>query len=80
MCLRTKRMPEPIAMFNIEAAGQVYNQTKKCVYLRGNFNHIAHEADPFGRICGAHIGHETAEVRERIRLQITDRVGRWLSV
>ena len=25
MCLRTKGMPEPIAMLNIEAAGQVYS-------------------------------------------------------
>ena len=29
MCLRTKGMPEPIAMFNIEGAGQVYNQTNE---------------------------------------------------
>ena len=65
VCLRTKGMPEPIAMFNIDAVGQVYNQTKKCVYLGGNVNHIAHVADPFGRVCGAHVGPETAEVREK---------------
>ena len=31
---------------------------------RGNVNHNAHEADPFGGICGAHEGYETAEVRD----------------
>ena len=29
MCFRTKGMPEPIAMFNTEGAGQVYNQTNE---------------------------------------------------
>ena len=27
MCLRTKVMPESTAIFSVEAAGQVYNQT-----------------------------------------------------
>ena len=27
MCLRTKRVPESTAIFSVEAAGQVYNQT-----------------------------------------------------
>ena len=38
MCLRTKGMPEPIAVFNMEGAGRVYNQTNEFVQLRGNFN------------------------------------------
>ena len=54
MCLRTKRMPEPIVMFNIEAASLLKNQTNKFVYLRGNLTHNAHEADPFGGICGVY--------------------------
>ena len=42
MCLRTKRMPESTAIFNVEAAGQVYNQTNELsVYLGGNVNHNA---------------------------------------
>ena len=35
MCLRTKGMPESTAIFSIEAAGQVYNQTNEFVYLGG---------------------------------------------
>ena len=41
MCLRTKGMPESIAIFSVEAAGQVYNQTKEFIYLGGNVNHNA---------------------------------------
>ena len=37
MCLRVKGMPESTAIFNVEAAGQVYNQTNEFVYLGGNF-------------------------------------------
>ena len=39
MCLRTRGMPESTAMFSMEAAGQVYNQTNKFVYLGGDVNH-----------------------------------------
>ena len=39
MCLRAKGMPESVATFSVEAAGQVYNQTNKFVYLGGNVNH-----------------------------------------
>ena len=39
MCLRAKGMPEYTAIFNVEAAGQVYNQTNEFVYLGGNVNH-----------------------------------------
>ena len=39
MCLRTKRMSESTITFNVEAAGQVYNQTNEFVYLGGNVNH-----------------------------------------
>ena len=39
MCLRTKGMPEATAVFSVEAAGQVYNQTNNSVYLRGNTHH-----------------------------------------
>ena len=41
MCLRAKEMPESTATFSVEAAGQVYNQTKEFVYLGGNVNHNA---------------------------------------
>ena len=41
MCLRAKGMPESIAIFSVEAAGQVYNQTNEFVYLGGNVNHNA---------------------------------------
>ena len=34
-------MPESTATFSVEAAGQVYNQTKEFVYLAGNVNHNA---------------------------------------
>ena len=36
--LRAKGVPES-AIFSVEAAGQVYNQTKEFVYLGGNVNH-----------------------------------------
>ena len=35
MCLRAKGMPESTAIFSVEAAGQVYNQTNEFVYLGG---------------------------------------------
>ena len=38
MCL----MPETTAIFSVEAAGQVYNQTNKFLYLGGNINHNAY--------------------------------------
>ena len=41
MCLCTKGMPESTAIFSVEAAGQVYNQTNEFVYLGGNVNHNA---------------------------------------
>ena len=41
MCLRAKGMPESTATFSVEAAGQVYNQTNKFVYLGGNVNQNA---------------------------------------
>ena len=41
MCLRAKGMPESTAIFSVEAAGQVHNQTNKFVYLGGNVNHNA---------------------------------------
>ena len=40
MCLRMKWMPESIATFSVEAAGQMYIQTNEFVYLEGNVNHI----------------------------------------
>ena len=42
VCLRTKRMPESIAIFSEEAAGQVYSQTNEFVYLGGDVNHNAY--------------------------------------
>ena len=41
ICLRTKGMPEVTAIFSVEAAGQVYNQTNEFVYLGSNVNHNA---------------------------------------
>ena len=41
MCLRAKGMLESTATFNVEAAGQVYNQTNEFVYLGGNVNQNA---------------------------------------
>ena len=41
MCLRAKGMPESTAIFSVEAADQVYNQTNEFVYLGGNVNHNA---------------------------------------
>ena len=41
MCLRTKGMPEFTIIFNVEATGQVYNQTNELVYLGGNVNNHA---------------------------------------
>ena len=41
MCLRAKGMPEFNAIFSVEAAGQVYNQTNEFAYLGGNVNHNA---------------------------------------
>ena len=39
MCLRAKGMPESTAIFSVEAADEVYNQTNELVYLGGNVNH-----------------------------------------
>ena len=36
MCIRAKRMPESTAIFSVEVAGQVYNQTNEFAYLGGN--------------------------------------------
>ena len=41
MCLRAKGMPESTAICSVGAAGQVYKQTNKFVYLGGNVNHNA---------------------------------------
>ena len=41
MCLRANGRPESTAIFGVEAAGQVYNQTNEFVYLGGNVNHNA---------------------------------------
>ena len=41
MCLRAMGMPESTAIFSVEEAGQVYNQTNECVYLGGNVNYNA---------------------------------------
>ena len=40
-CSNKKMVPEPTAIFSVEAAGQVYNQTNEFVYLGGNVNHNA---------------------------------------
>ena len=49
MCLRTKGMPESTAIFSVEAAGQVYNQTNEFIYLGGDVNHDADLSIEVGR-------------------------------
>ena len=39
MCSRAKGIPEITAIFSVQAAGQVYNQTNELEYLGGNVNH-----------------------------------------
>ena len=39
MRLQTKGIPESTAIFSVEAAGQVYNQTNEFVYIGGDVNH-----------------------------------------
>ena len=41
MCLSAKGIPESTAIFSVEVAGQVYNQTYELIYLGGNVNHNA---------------------------------------
>ena len=41
ICLRAKGMSESTAIFSVEAAGQVYNQTNEFVNLGGNINRNA---------------------------------------
>ena len=41
MVLRTKGMSESTAIFSVQEAGQMYNQTNELVYLGGNVNHNA---------------------------------------
>ena len=44
MCLRSKGMLQSTAIFSVEAADQVYNQTNEFVYLGGNVNHNADQS------------------------------------
>ena len=62
-------MPESIATFSVEVAGQVYNQPNEFVYLGGNVNHNADlsiEADR--RICnvGCSFRRYTQELCDRL--------------
>ena len=41
MCLRAKGMPKSTAIFSVEAAGQLYNQTNEFANLEGDINHNA---------------------------------------
>ena len=41
MCLCAEGMPDPRAIFSVEAAGQAYNNTKEFVCLGGDVNHNA---------------------------------------
>ena len=41
MCLRAKGMPKSTAIFSVEAAGQVYNETNEFIYLGGKVSHTA---------------------------------------
>ena len=51
-------MPEFTAIFSVEAAGQVYNQTNEFVYFEGNLHH---NADLFlSRSIGAYATHGVA--------------------
>ena len=49
MCLRTKGMLESSALFSVESAGQVYNQTNEFVYLEGNVRYNAELVIEVGR-------------------------------
>ena len=49
-----ERIPESTAIFSVEAAGQVYNQTKELIYLGSNANSIADLSIKVNRrICNA---------------------------
>ena len=68
MCLRAKGMPESNAVFSVEAAGQVYNQTNQFVYLGGNDNHNAYlsiEVDRRKRNAGCSFRKHTLELYDR---------------
>ena len=49
VCLRAMGMPESTAIFSVEAAGQMYNQTNEFVYLGGDVNHNADLSIEVGR-------------------------------
>ena len=54
MCLRAKGMPKPTAIFSVEAAGHVYNQTNEFVYLVGNVHHNADLSIELTGACTTH--------------------------
>ena len=62
MCLRAKGMPESTATFSVDAAGQVYNQTNKFVYLGG---HVNHDADRRIRNAWCSFRKDTLELYDR---------------
>ena len=70
MCLRAKGMPESTATFNVEAAGQVYNQTNEFVYLGENVNHntdLSIEVDRRMRNAWCSFRNYTLELYDRPR-------------
>ena len=79
MCLRAKGMPESTAIFSVEAAGQVYNQTNEFVHREGNVTHnteLSIEVDrriPNARVQLPEVHPRTVRLTERPpRAQNTD--------
>ena len=68
MCLRAKGIPESTATLSVEAAGHVYNQTNKFVYLGENVNHNADlsiEVDRYMRKAWCSFRKYTLELYDR---------------
>ena len=60
ICLHTKGMPEPNAIFSVEAVSQMYNQTNEFLYLEGNGSH---NVDLSIEVNGAYATHGAASGR-----------------
>ena len=80
MCLHAKGVPESTAVFSVEAAGQVYNQTNELVYLGGNVNHNADlsiEVDRRIRNAWCSFRKYTLELYDRLSAPLDLKI-RWL--
>ena len=73
MLARTKGMPESTAIFSVEAAGQVYNQTNEFVHLGGTVNHntdLSTEVDRRIRNACCSFRKYTLELYDRMRVPL----------